>query len=145
MSVDWGKAMRPTVHDLVEATNGNTDYIEDTLPGLLDEKADKENIGKLLWSGNLDSGSITVPGLGDYRLFAVKLAGEASTLVGYSAPTDAYLVAGMLDMSATPTMFAVSARMTRSGNNLTYVSAGSINVAGTSIGTKAITAIYGII
>jgi len=40
MSVDWGKAMRPTVHDLVEATNGNTDYIEDTLPGLLDEKAD---------------------------------------------------------------------------------------------------------
>lgn len=40
MSVDWGKAMRPTVHDLVEATNGNTDYIEGTLPGLLDEKAD---------------------------------------------------------------------------------------------------------
>lgn len=40
MSVDWGKAMRPTVHDLVEATNGNTDYIQNTLPGLLDEKAD---------------------------------------------------------------------------------------------------------
>ena len=145
MSVEWGKAMRPTVHDLVEATNGNTDYIEDTLPGLLDGKADKESIGTLLWSGNLNSGSISVPGLDDYRLFAIKLAGEVSTLIGYSAPNDAYLIASIVDITSTPTMYAVSARLSRNGNNLTYEYAGSINVAGTSIGSKTITGIYGII
>ena len=60
MSVDWGKAMRPTVHDLVEATNGNTDYIEDTLPGLLDGKADVTALphiehGRVSMSGTADA------------------------------------------------------------------------------------------
>ena len=143
MNVDWSKAMRPTVHDLVEATNGNTDYIEDTLPGLLDGKADKESIGALLWSGNLNSGSISVPGLDDYRLFAITLEGEIATLIGYA--TAASLSAGALAITGTPSMFAVAARLTRDGNRLTYVYAGSMNIAGTAITAKAITRIIGII
>ena len=145
MSVDWGKAMRPTVHDLVEATNGNTDYIEDTLPGLLAGKVSDSAIGTLLWSGSLNTGSITVPRLSNYRLFAVKLDSELSTLIVASMPNDTWFVGGGFDITTTPTLFVLAARCTRNGNDLTYVNAGYINAAGTTITTRAITAIYGII
>lgn len=86
MSVEWGKAMRPTVHDLVEATNGNTDYIEDTLPGLLDGKADVAVLP------HIEHGSVNISGTADTVRtvqieFAAPFQSAPNVVTTFRAPT----------------------------------------------------------
>lgn len=103
------------------------------------------NINKTLWQGTFNSGDITVANLSDYCLFGVYLESEASICLVFSPPGHPNFIGGTFDVNTTPNMFALACRCLRSGNTLTYRNAGYLNIAGTTINSRAITKIVGII
>ena len=100
---------------------------------------------KTLWTGNWNNGDITVNELSNYSLFAVSLSDESAICLVYSPPNSSTFIGGTFDINTTPNVFALACRALRSGNTLTYRNAGYINVAGTSIISRSITKIVGII
>ena len=103
-------------------------------------------VGKTLYTGNFSSGSITVEGLSDYHIFACYCKGAATPMIAFSAPTSTYFRAFGGYINTTPNVFNYAFTATRSGNTLTYVESGNVNVLGEGITNKqALEIIVGII
>ena len=115
----------------------------------VDITADKVNIstvGKALWSGTWSVNSTkTVSGLNDYCLFAVSLSGSATQTLAYSPYGSTTLRAFGGYINTTPNIFAYAATFSRSGETLTLQQCGDINIAGTTITSHTVSAIYGIV
>ncbi len=137
------------------ASEGQSILYGNSVQILSKEKTVKINGGnaaavKLLWSGSLASGSITVPGFSDYELFAVRF--YASLLLA-DVSSSGYLSVGGFDIDATHAGWGTlsGAIMSVSGNTLTllhnfYVSVHETNwYQFASDNTEiAITKIYGL-
>ena len=104
----------------------------------------QKELMKSLWSdaAGWNSGAKTIAGLSDYSVFAVRMDGVNSLAIGMlgvgslnTTPTYLRAIGGF----ASPTGYGqVYAAFTRSGNDLTFVAAWSVNQTGTRTDGKVI-------
>lgn len=115
--------------------------------GVKSAAAAKEALGvgkSLLWEGNWGSGSITVPGFSNYRLFVV-YPEDSSTPVYASAHSTYFRGVGGAAVSASATpgqQFTVYFNATCNGEVLTYI---VCNYSSSPTVTRGIRAIYGLL
>lgn len=102
-------------------------------------------VDTMIWSGDWSSGSITVDNLSNYHLFSIKLKDAATRLLCFSPSGGSDFRAWGGYVNTTPNVFAYALTATRSGNTLTMVKCGSINVEGATVSDQAVETIWGII
>jgi hypothetical protein len=99
---------------------------------------------KSLWSdaNGWNSGAKTIAGLSDYSIFAVRMDGVNSLAIGMlgigslnTTPTYLRAIGGFASSSGYGQVYAA---FTRSGNDLTFVAACSVNQTGTRTDSKVI-------
>ena len=96
-------------------------------------------------SNNWTSGTISVPKINDYCIFAIRPYGNATWMIAYRTPGDPNLRAIGGNISTTPNQFTFMFSATVSGTTLTYVKCTDINVAGTSHSSHGIATIVGVV
>ena len=106
--------------------------------------------GSIIWGDlndghNWASGTITVPDIDKYILFAVKPKNAATYMLAYRAVGDVNFRAFGGYVNATPNQFTYALTATVSGTTLTFVKSTNINVAGTSHTNMGVTAIIGLV
>ncbi len=104
-----------------------------------------DSIGQVLWTGTWSSGSITVPGLSDYVLFAARLVDSRIWITGFSARNDSAFRLSSNHISNTPNVFAYALNALRDGNKLTMDIAGYANVLGENVYPSTVCEIVGIL
>lgn len=112
-------------------------------------RLDNGAYGKLLWSGSWSSGSVTIPGINQYKILAVRTSNSNSRLVGVNVgegnitlfANDCWAGDSATDMSAS------ACRLTRAGSSetLTYNSGGRVNLGNNfSYGYEVINSVWGV-
>lgn len=111
----------------------------------VDSDQARSSIGQILWTGTWSSGSITVPGLSDYVLFAARLVDSRIWLTGFSARNDSAFRLSSNHISNTPNVFAYALNASRDGDKLTMDIAGYANVLGANVYPSTVCEIVGIL
>ena len=120
---------------------------------ILSYLADRSNkVNQVIWGSRSDSsqynwssGTISVPKINDYCLFAIRPYGNATWMIAYRTPGDPNFRAIGGNISATPNQFTFMFSATVSGTTLTYVKCTDINVSGTSHTSHGIATIVGLV
>lgn len=99
----------------------------------------------LLWSGNWNSGSITVPNFTDYHRYIVYVGTENVPLEASRTDTHNRVVASASYSTSTPYLYIYTGSFSYSGNVLTYLHAAYSRLDNHAITKQAITEIWGVL
>nr|WP_157885831.1 hypothetical protein [Parolsenella massiliensis] len=102
---------------------------------------------KLLWSGWVNSGSITVPGSTEYSLFACRITKADDVLLGARLGDSSvnFTANAAWDISAATSMAVVGIRFSTSGDKWTFAGGGRYNAGNDySYDIGGVSSIYGI-
>lgn len=97
---------------------------------------------KLLWSGEWSSGTITIPELRDYTVYALKLDAVAHTIL---CTRNGSAFRGGCSILSGNAALVYGITLGVSQNNLTFTSAGFYSLVSNKVSNCAITAIIGVI
>ena len=139
-------------NDLIDHMANDTVHFTENEKPLFEQIANRPEPMKLLWSGNFDSGTITIDGFSKYHVFYIGISGNNTRVLALKEPgNNPRLRGGNFFTTSGGVTYFTDVSCTCDGDNVTYAAVternitGAGNISSSSDNANAITAIYGVL